>query len=252
MAIIAGFAVICMFMPVLTIDERRYSAGSPSSTPVVEAVRSTFKLPDFRRLVFADFSYFTGLTIAQTGLLFYVTVLLEREEELVATLLAVLVLVSFLFYPLVNYLAKRVGKKPLIIVSFIWMAAVFLGVLWLGRLSFDATAQAYVLILLLSVPIAFLGVLPFATLSDIADYDSRRSGESPRGDVRGGKDVHAEGWPDGRRADVCHPHDAGSGRRRRPRHPALRRGRLLVVRCRGIPLPPVPRRRHRGHDHGVT
>ena len=38
-----------------------------SQTEVLEAVRSTFKLPDFRRLVFADFSYFTGLTIAQTA-----------------------------------------------------------------------------------------------------------------------------------------------------------------------------------------
>lgn len=179
--ILALVALVCMYVPVFTIDERRYSAGTPSTTPVMAALRASFSLQDFRRLVFADFSYFTGLTIAQTGLLFYVTVLLEREEELVATLLAVLVLVSFLFYPLVNYLAKRVGKKPLIIVSFVWMAIVFLGVVWLGRLSIDATAQAYILILFLSVPVAFLGVLPFATLSDIAEYDAQRSGESREG-----------------------------------------------------------------------
>ncbi len=179
--VLAVLALVLMEVPVLTIDERRYSAGSPSETAVIGAVRAAFGNRDFRNFVFADFAYFTGLTIAQTGLLFYVTVLLEREEELVATLLAVLVLVSFVFYPAVNLLAKRLGKKPLMIGAFLWMAIVFLGVLWLGSLSIDAVAQAYGLILLLAVPVAFLGVLPFATLSDIAEFDARTSGESREG-----------------------------------------------------------------------
>ena len=179
--VVAVLALICMEVPVLAIDEKRFSGGTPASTPVMAALRAAFSNLDFRRFVFADFAYFTGLTIAQTGLLYYVTVLLGREEELVATLLAVLVLTSFIFYPAVNLLAKRIGKKPLMIGAFVWMAVVFLGVLWLGRLSFDAGAQAYGLIVLLSVPIAFLGVLPFATLSDIAEFDARQSGESREG-----------------------------------------------------------------------
>ena len=129
----------------------------------------------------SDFAYFTGLTIVQTGLLFYVTVLLEQDEELVATLLAVMVVVSFLFYPIVNLLAKRTGKKPLMVGAFVWMAIVFLGVLALGRLSFAPVAQAYLLILLLAIPLAFLGVLPNAVLADIADEDARRTGEQREG-----------------------------------------------------------------------
>jgi GPH family glycoside/pentoside/hexuronide:cation symporter len=180
-AILAGLAMVLMLIPTLTIHEPTYSAGEPSSTPVLAALRQSFSIPDFRRLVFADFTYFTGLTIAQTGLLYYVTVLLEREEELVASLLAVLVLASLLFFPLVNLTARRVGKKPLILVSLVWMAAVFLGIVWLGRLSIDATAQAYLLIIALSVPVAFLSVLPFATLCDSAEYDAARSGEAKEG-----------------------------------------------------------------------
>ena len=184
-AILGAVALVLMVVPVLTIHEPTYSAGEPSTTPVGEALRLSFAIPDFRRLVFAEFTYFTGLTIAQTGLLFYVTVLLEREEELVAALLAVLVLASLLFFPLVNLLARRLGKKPLIVMSLAWMAFVFLGVVWLGRLdgvvSIDATAQAYVLILLLSVPVAFLSILPFATLCDVAEYDAVRSGEAREG-----------------------------------------------------------------------
>jgi GPH family glycoside/pentoside/hexuronide:cation symporter len=37
------------------------------------------------------------------------------------------------------------------------------------------------LILLLAIPLAFLGVLPNAVLADIADYDARQTGEQREG-----------------------------------------------------------------------
>ncbi len=180
-AALAAIALICMYVPVVVLDEKRYSAGTPSSIPLGQAVRATFANSSFRKFVVSDFAYFTGLTIVQTGLLFYVTVLLEQEEELVATLLAVLVIVSFLFYPLVNLLARKLGKKPLMVAAFLWMAIVFLGVPLLGKLSFAPAAQGYLLILLLAIPLAFLGVLPNAVLADIAEHDARETGEQREG-----------------------------------------------------------------------
>ena len=58
--------------------------------------------------------YFMGLTIVMTGLLYYLTVLLGLPPGLMGILLPVMVLVSFVFYPAVNLIAKRTGKKPLI------------------------------------------------------------------------------------------------------------------------------------------
>lgn len=115
---LALVSVVCMYVPVVVLDERRYSTGKPSSIRLGPAVRATFANQAFRKFIVSDFAYFTGLTIVQTGLLFYVTVLLEQEEGLTATLLAVMVVVSFLFYPLVNLLAKRTGKKPLMVGAF--------------------------------------------------------------------------------------------------------------------------------------
>jgi GPH family glycoside/pentoside/hexuronide:cation symporter len=180
-AILAALAVVLMYVPVWTIDERRYSSGEPSSVPLLPAVRATFANLHFRRYVAADFTYFTGLTIVQTGLLYYATVLLRREEELVSTLLAVLVIVSFVFYPLVNLAARRTGKKPWMVAAFFLMAAVFVGIPFLGRLPLGEVAQAYLLVVLLAIPIAFLGVLPNAVLADIAEDDARRTGERREG-----------------------------------------------------------------------
>ncbi len=178
---LAAIALVCMYVPVVVLDEKRYTDSQPSSVPLGPAVRATFANAEFRKFIVSDFAYFTGLTIVQTGLLFYVTVLLEEEEELVATLLAVMVVVSFLFYPLVNWLAQRLGKKPLMVGAFVWMALVFLGVPVLGNLSFAPVAQAYLLILLLAIPLAFLGVLPNAVLADIAEDDANRTGEQREG-----------------------------------------------------------------------
>jgi GPH family glycoside/pentoside/hexuronide:cation symporter len=180
-ATLAAIALLCMYVPVIVLDEKRYSTGTPSSIPLGPAVRATFANSSFRKFIVSDFAYFTGLTIVQTGLLFYVTVLLEQEEELVATLLAVLVVVSFLFYPLVNLLARRLGKKPLMVAAFLWMAIVFLGVPLLGTLAFSPVAQGYLLILLLAIPLAFLGVLPNAVLADIAEHDAHETGEQREG-----------------------------------------------------------------------
>jgi glycoside/pentoside/hexuronide:cation symporter, GPH family len=178
---LAVVAVVFMYVPVFALDERRYANARPTSTPLAEAIRATFSNVDFRRFVASDFAYFTGFAIIQTGLLFYVTVLLGQEEALAGTLLAVLVIVSFLFYPLVNILARKLGKKPLMVAAFVWMAMVLMGIPFLGLLALDPVAQAYVLILLLSVPIAFLGVLPSAVLADIAEHDAAVTGERREG-----------------------------------------------------------------------
>ena len=179
--VLALLAVVLMYVPVLTIDERRYSNRTPSSVPLGASLRATFRNPHFRCYVAADFAYFTGITIILTGLLYYVTVLLAEEEELVTTLLTVAVFASFLIYPAVNLAAKKVGKKVLIVASFLAMSLVFLSIPFLGDWPISPLASAYLLILVYAVPLAFLGVLPNAVLADIANHDALRSGEPREG-----------------------------------------------------------------------
>ena len=178
---LAVVAVICMYVPVLAINERTYCESTASQVPMLEALRHTFRNPHFRFYVVADFAYFTSLTIIQTGLLFYVTVLLLQGEALVSTLLTLMVVVSFVFYPVVNILARRTGKKILIVVSFVVMSIVFLGVFFMGRLPLPPAMQAYAVILLYAVPLGFVAVLPNAVLADIAEHDALRSGIKQEG-----------------------------------------------------------------------
>jgi len=89
--------------------------------------------------------------------------------------------VSLLFYPLVNYLAQRVGKKPVVIFSFLLLALVFLCIYYLGKFPIDASVQMYLLVGIAAFPLASLGILPPAILAEIAELDAEQTGESKEG-----------------------------------------------------------------------
>jgi len=180
-AALAFVAFLLMLVPTFFIDEKQYCRSRPTTVPLLPALRQTFRNQNFIYYVVADFSYFMGLTIINTGLLFYVTVLLGQPEALVGSLLAIMVLVSFLFYPVVNLLARRTGKKILVVASFLFMSVIFLAVFFLGRMPLPEATQAYLLVLLYALPVAFLGILPNAVLADIAGHDALQTGEAKEG-----------------------------------------------------------------------
>ncbi|MCB9642173.1 MAG: MFS transporter [Myxococcales bacterium] len=180
-SLMAVLSAVFMLVPVWTIDEKQYSQGVPSDVPMLEAIKKTFRNRNFIYYVVADLSYFMGLTIMTTGLLYYVTVLLELNEKIMGLLLPLLVVLSFTFYPVVNVLAKKIGKKILISGSFFWMSVIFMMIFFLGRLPIDNTTQAYLLIITYALPISFLGILPNAVLADIAEHDAKLSGVRQEG-----------------------------------------------------------------------
>jgi GPH family glycoside/pentoside/hexuronide:cation symporter len=179
--ILAFVAMILMLLPGLFLDEKKYAHGEPSSASLFEALKNTFKNKSFKYYVVADFSYFMGLTIVMTGLLYYITVLLGLSDGIMGILLPLMVLVSFVFYPLVNILAKKLGKKPLIIGSFFFMGFIFFFIFFLGHLPISEKLQAFLVVILYSIPLSFLGVLPNAVLADIAEHDALKTGVKQQG-----------------------------------------------------------------------
>lgn len=180
-ACIAFFAMLLMFVPVIAIDEKKYCLGVPADIPLLEAVKNTFRNKNFIYYVVADFTYFMGLTIMMTGLLYSITILLGLEETMMGILLPAMILVSFVFYPVVNVIAKKTGKKMLISVSFFAMSVVFFVSFFLGKLPMPNMAQAYLLIVTYAIPLAFLSILPNAVLADIAEHDGLKKGVKQEG-----------------------------------------------------------------------
>jgi GPH family glycoside/pentoside/hexuronide:cation symporter len=179
--VVGLIALIAMYLPVWMIDEPRYARSSPTSVSLRESMSVVFSNPFFRYYVAADFSYFCGLAIIQTGILFYVTVLLELDKALVAPLLGLMVIMALVLYPVVNRQAKKRSGKQLVVGSFLMTATMFLGIVFLGQYPIPAILQAAAVVVLFSVPFSVLSVLPQWILSDIAEHSSLSAGDATTG-----------------------------------------------------------------------
>ncbi|MFI5158627.1 MAG: MFS transporter [Sphingobacteriales bacterium] len=178
LSLVAGFF---MLIPVLFIDEKKYSTSKPSHLPLLPAIRKTFSNRNFKYYLISDFSYYMALSIISSGLLYFVTVLLGLPESDGGPLLGIMVLISLMFYPLVNYLSKKVGKKPIVLFSFFLLCIAFMAIYFLGKFPISPTAQIYCLMLLASFPLASLGILPNAILAEIAQDDAVKTKENREG-----------------------------------------------------------------------
>lgn len=176
--LLAILGAVCMLIPVLAIDERKYGQKKPHAVPMRQALRETLTNKNFLLFIVADFSYFIGVTIITSGLLYFVTVLLQLPESIGNKLMITMVLVSFLFYPITNYLARKVGKKIIVVVSLFLLSGIFLGIYFLGKSSIDPTVQIYSLIALAAIPLASLNILPNAILAEIIEKDIEDTGEN--------------------------------------------------------------------------
>jgi GPH family glycoside/pentoside/hexuronide:cation symporter len=176
--LLALLAALCMAVAAWSIDEKKYAVGKPSSVPLGKALRQTLGNRNFRFFIVADFSYFMGVTIISSGLLYFVTVLLRLPDTIGNKLMITMVLVSFIFYPVVNFLSARIGKKSIVIFSLLLLSLVFAGIYFLGRPAIDPRLQIYSLIIVASIPVASLNILPVAILAEIISKDTLETGSN--------------------------------------------------------------------------
>jgi GPH family glycoside/pentoside/hexuronide:cation symporter len=175
---LASIAAVFMAITVSFIDERDYKMRKPSTVTLKVALKQTITNRNFILFTVADFSYYVAVTIITSGLIYFVTVLLGLEESIGNKLMMAMVLISFLFYPVINYLVSRTGKKSLVVISFVILALIFLGIFFLGKFPFNATTQIFTLIALAAIPLATLNILPNAILAEIIEKDSVDTGEN--------------------------------------------------------------------------
>lgn len=179
--IMAALAALFMLITVFAIDENKYCNTKHVAVPMKIAIKQTLQNKQFLLFIVADFSYFIGVTIITSGLMYFVTVLLKLPETIGNKLMILMVLVSFVFYPIVNYLSDKIGKKIIVIFSFLLLSLVFLGIYFLGKTDIPAQTQIYLLITTAAIPLASLNILPNAILAEIIENDKLETGTNKEG-----------------------------------------------------------------------
>ncbi len=176
--VLAAVSLVMMVVPIFAIDERRLAAPSDteakSHQPFLASLKATFAFKPFVPYVFGNNLFFFGFTIIQTGVPFYVEVLLKRPLSDVALVIGPLFGVAALAFPAVAFLANKLGKRPVMVGAALLLAVMMgVGVPLLPSLPWLALP----LFALAGLPIACFLAVPNAMLADICDADARGSGE---------------------------------------------------------------------------
>lgn len=172
---------LVMILPIISIDEKEYTTAKPTHIALIPAIKNTFRNANFKYYLISDFTYYIALSIISSGLLYFVTVLLGLPDSDGGKFMGIMVVLSLLFYPFINYGSKRFGKKALVLVAFGILSLIFVTIFFLGKLPFSSTMQMYILVICASFPLASLGILPNAILADIAQKDTLETGENHEG-----------------------------------------------------------------------
>ncbi len=170
----AALSAILMALP-LFINEQKYCLQNKSDQASFEAVKTVFRNRNFRFFALSDLMYWLSMTFIVTGLSYYLTVLLQLDKSYVSLLEIGLLGLSFLFYPVVNYLANRKGKKILITAGFVQFSILFGLIFFLGKFPLSPLVQASMLLLFSIFAVAIFGILPNVIVADIADEDAKRT-----------------------------------------------------------------------------
>ncbi|MCX7776170.1 MAG: MFS transporter [Spirochaetaceae bacterium] len=167
--VFAAIAFVLMLLPVLVIDEHRYAESVPCDDGFFRSIGNVIRDRNFFRFTLSDFAYWISLYFINNGLMYYITVLLGLPKETYSSLFILMFLVSFLFYIPVNFIARAVGRKRLLMIAFGLFMALFVFCSLFGHMPLAAMTQAVIASLLAAVPLAIFGILPNAMVSDMAE-----------------------------------------------------------------------------------
>lgn len=177
LAVLAAIAFICMILPAFLINEKEYDDTPPVKENAFKSLAKTFRNKHFRVFVLSDVIYWIGITIFNTGFIFYVEVLLELNNYMI--LFIFMTFVTFVCYPIVNVLSRRFGKKKLLVWGFALFGLAFLVSSFAGKVSFIPNQiYGFIICVLVGVPLSILGVIPQAIVADIAESDNIQTGEN--------------------------------------------------------------------------
>jgi GPH family glycoside/pentoside/hexuronide:cation symporter len=180
-AILSAVAVACMLVPTFAIKESEYAVTTPSTASMGESLKKTFGNREFQTFVGSDVLYWIALTMFQTGMPFYITVLMGFDDSMTFVLFAVMTLLSLAFYAPVNVLAKRMGKKRLVAFAFFFFSLAFLVTSLSGSFGIPSIVWGGLVAVMAAIPMAILGILPQAVLADIAEADAVETAEKREG-----------------------------------------------------------------------
>ena len=169
--------------PAFAIREQDYIVPKTYSQPLGEALKAIFSYRNFTIITIGYLVMWVAFTFFNTAQVYYITNLLALPDVWVTIVTVISIGVGVCTYPLVNILAKKVGKKPLLLGACITYVCLY-GAIYSYELVISligGPAFALVIGLVIAMPIAITNIIPASMFADLAQYDTIMTGKNRAG-----------------------------------------------------------------------
>lgn len=124
-----------------------------------------------------------AFTFFNTAEVYYITNLLALDDAWVTYVTVISIGVGVATYPLVNILAKKVGKKPMLLAACITYVVLYCAIYNYRFVVAAIGGKVFAILigLIIAMPIAITNIIPSSIFADLAQYDSIVSGENRAG-----------------------------------------------------------------------
>ena len=178
---IAG--IVAALIPTFAIREKDFISPKTYSQPIGEALKAIFQYKNFTIITVGYLVMWVAFTFFNTAQVYYITNLLALPDLWVTIVTVISIGVGVCTYPLVNILARKVGKKPLLLGACITYVLLY-GAIYSYRFVIGligGPAFAIVIGFVIAMPIAITNIIPASMFADLAQYDSIKTGENRAG-----------------------------------------------------------------------
>lgn len=174
---------IAAIIPSFVIREQDYVAPKPYHQSVGQALKATFSYKNFTIITIGYLVMWIAFTFFNTAEVYYITNLLALGDAWVTYVTVISIGVGVATYPLVNILARKVGKKPLLMGACITYVFLYCSIYnyKLVISLIGAPAFAILIGLVIAFPIAITNIIPSSMFADLAQCDAIISGENRAG-----------------------------------------------------------------------
>ena len=178
------FSFLLCSLPILAVDEARYTSTTRSVLPFRVALRETLANRPFRVYLVGEMFFLLALAIKGPIVIYLVTVVLGRSEGFAGRLGLIVAGAGIISVPLIAWAARRLGVRRTLV------ASILITVPFLGALAFlspaspgdpgDARNLSLMTVSLaaLGLGIGSIAVLPRLLLAQIIDLDRQETGAS--------------------------------------------------------------------------
>jgi len=171
--VLGVIAFVMMLVPIFTLPDTSNLSKNAAVLNLKDAMKYISKNRYFRPYFICVLFYYIANAIFVAGVPYLITVLLDLNATQIAKVAPIIFLSSISVYPLINVLAKTIGKKLLFFIAMIMYSIGFAAASYLGKYSASSLMQAYTIAAYFGVAAGIMSIILSAMCADIAEHSKK-------------------------------------------------------------------------------